>query len=78
MTGIVACVPEEQQRAYSPMLSLMKYFKTNWYIPALVLSTLFPGSLFLTHGDSDLELHNLSTQLTKFSLVGHYHANPML
>ena len=34
------------------------------------------ADLFLSHGDSDLELHNLSTQLAKFPLVGHYHANP--
>ena len=36
------------------------------------------ADLFLSHGDSDSELHNLSTQLTKFPLVGGYHANPML
>ena len=34
--------------------------------------------LFLSHGDSDSELHNLSTQLTRFPLVGHYYVNPIL
>ena len=36
------------------------------------------ANLFLSHGDSDSELHNLSTQLARFPLVGHYHTNPML
>ena len=36
------------------------------------------ANLFLSHGDSDSELHNLSTQLAKFPLAGCYHANPML
>ena len=36
------------------------------------------ADLFLSHGDSDSELHNLSTQLTSLPLVGHYHANPVL
>lgn len=34
--------------------------------------------LFLSHGDSDSEPPNLSTQLTKFLWVGCYHASPML
>jgi hypothetical protein len=36
------------------------------------------SDLFLSHGDTDLELHNLSTQLAKFLLAGHYHDNPVL
>ena len=36
------------------------------------------ANLFLSHGDSDSELHNLSTQLTRFPLLGRYHASPML
>jgi hypothetical protein len=28
--------------------------------------------------ETDSELHNLSTQLTRFPLAGHYHAIPML
>ena len=35
-------------------------------------------NLFLSHRDSDSELHILSTQLTSFPLAGHYHTNPML
>lgn len=34
--------------------------------------------LFSSCGDSDSELRNLSTQLTKLLLAGHYHTNPML
>ena len=34
--------------------------------------------MFLYDGDSDSELQNLSTQLTKFPLESHYQANPML
>jgi hypothetical protein len=33
--------------------------------------------LFWSRGDSDSVLHNLSTQLAKFLLMGHYHASPM-
>ena len=36
------------------------------------------ANLFLSHGDSDSELHNLFTQLTRFELMGCYHINPML
>jgi hypothetical protein len=36
------------------------------------------ANMFLSHGDSDSELQNLSTQLTRFPLVGRYHASPML
>ena len=36
------------------------------------------ADLFLSCGDSDSELQNLSTQLTRFPLVGHCHDNPML
>ena len=36
------------------------------------------ADLFLFCGDSDSELQNLSTQLTRFPLVGRYHASPML
>jgi hypothetical protein len=36
------------------------------------------GNLFLSRGDSDSELQNLSTQCPKFPLAGHYHTNPML
>ena len=32
--------------------------------------------LFLSHGDSDSELHNI-TQLAGFPLMSHYHANPV-
>ena len=35
------------------------------------------ADLFLSHGDSDSELHSLSIQLTKFQLAGRYHASPM-
>lgn len=34
--------------------------------------------LFLSHGDSDSELQNLSTQLARFPLAGRYHTSPML
>jgi hypothetical protein len=34
--------------------------------------------LFLSHGYSDSELYNLSTQITRFPQTGHYHANPVL
>ena len=36
------------------------------------------ANLFLSHGDSDSELHNLSTQLARFPLVGCYHTNPVI
>jgi hypothetical protein len=37
------------------------------------------ADLFLScGGDSDSELHYLSTQLARFPLAGHYHANLML
>jgi hypothetical protein len=36
------------------------------------------ADLFLSRGDSDSVLQNLSTQLTKFLLAGLYHASPML
>ena len=60
-----------------------KIFKTNkqnrlaWWLHWC----LCPGGLadlFLSHGGSDSELHNLSTQLARFPLAGHYHTNPML
>lgn len=55
--------------------------KTKQHVPTLVLATLCPGRLaghalagngrpVLSRGDSDSVLHNLSTQLTKFLLVG--------
>jgi hypothetical protein len=34
--------------------------------------------LFSSLGDPDSELYNLSTLLSRFPLVGHYHANPVL
>jgi hypothetical protein len=34
--------------------------------------------LFLSHGDSDTECHNLSSQLDSFPLVGSDYANPLL
>ena len=36
------------------------------------------ADLFLSHGDSDSELHNLSTQLARFPLLGYYHASTIL
>jgi hypothetical protein len=36
------------------------------------------ADLFLPCGDSDSELQNLSTQLSKFPLAGCYHTSPML
>jgi hypothetical protein len=36
------------------------------------------ADLFLWLGDSDSELHNLSTHTTRFPLVGGYHNNPVL
>lgn len=36
------------------------------------------ANLFLSPGDSDSELHSLSTVLAEFPLAGHYHANPVL
>jgi hypothetical protein len=60
----------------------------NLHIPKLVPLPWWPVWLcngrqllivfFLSHGDSDSELHSLSTQLTRFPLVGHYHTIPML
>jgi hypothetical protein len=62
----------------------------NQHIPTLELATLSPlgvwlamhwqavANLLLSHGDTDSKLQNLSTQLTRFPLVGHYNVNPML
>ena len=36
------------------------------------------ANLFLSHGDSDSELHNLFTQTARFPLEGHYNASPVL
>ena len=36
------------------------------------------ADLFLSHGDSNTELHNLSTQLPRFLLVGHEYTSPVL
>ena len=36
------------------------------------------ANLFLSHGDSDSELHNLSTQLARFPLADLYHTKPVL
>jgi hypothetical protein len=36
------------------------------------------ADLSLSHEASDSELHNLSTQLTKFPLAGCYHANSVV
>ena len=36
------------------------------------------ANLFLSHGDYDSKLQNLSTQLAKFLLAGRFHASPML
>lgn len=48
--------------------------------PALVMLSL-PwrpmAHLFLSRGDSDSELHNLSTQLTRLSLAGRHYASTM-
>ena len=61
--------------------------KMNLKVPALVPLPWHPGQpcawqamadLFLSYGDSDSELHNLSTQLARFPLSSHYHTNPML
>jgi hypothetical protein len=35
------------------------------------------ANLFLSCGDSDSELHNISTQHTRFPLASHYHTSPM-
>jgi hypothetical protein len=59
--------------------------KKNWHVPGLVQATLFPGDLagnvrmwFLSPVYSDSELHNLSNQLTRFTLASLYHTNPVL
>jgi hypothetical protein len=36
------------------------------------------ADLFLSHGDSDSELNNLSSLLARFPLADCYHVNPML
>jgi hypothetical protein len=36
------------------------------------------ANLILSHGSSDLELHNLSMQLAKFPIAGRYHVSPVL
>ena len=57
----------------------------NCHFPVLGPVTLFPGglapvhframaNLFLSHGDSDSELQNLSTQLARFPLSTHNQA----
>jgi hypothetical protein len=66
-----------------------KYYRTNWHASMLVpqLSAPRPGwpctggqwpTCFLCCGDSDSELHNLSTQIARFPLVRRYHNNPVL
>ena len=35
------------------------------------------ANLFLSNGDSDSELHNLSTQFARFPLMSHYYTNPV-
>ena len=68
---------------------LWEILKKNQYVPALESRNSAPwdwpamhwramADLLLSHGDSDSELQNLSTQLSRFLLAGHYHANPML
>ena len=63
--------------------------KRDQLVPALCPAILCPGwlagwlamlwwAMFLSHGDSDSELQNLSTQLAKFPLVSRYHASLML
>ena len=44
--------------------------------PALLWQAI--ANVFLSHGDSDSELHNLSTQLTRLPLASHYHTSPVL
>jgi hypothetical protein len=77
-------------RNYTTYVCCGKYFKKNRKFPcyALLLSTpaAWPpamhwramADLFLFHGDSDSELHNLCTQLAMLPLVGGYHAKLML
>ena len=63
--------------------------KCNWHVPALVPPTLCPTSLvgYVLAGngrpvfnlmETDLELHSLSTHLTRFPLAGCYHDNNVL
>ena len=60
---------------------LWEILKKTCQLSALPPAILCPGglaSLFLSCGDSDSELQNLSTQLTKFPLASCYHASPVL
>ena len=63
---------------------LWKIMKMSQLIPSLCLcpgslaSHVLEATLFLSYGDCNSEPQNVSTQITKFPLVDHYHASPML
>ena len=75
---------------FSCRVSVAGNIKNEQAHSALVPASLCPGCLaihalagndwpdFILWRLSDSELQNLSTQLTKFPLVGRYHASPML
>jgi hypothetical protein len=63
------------------MATFLQYFWSPETLPhgnCLVMHWQAMAYLFLYQELSDSELHNLSTQLTKFLLTGRYHANPVL
>ena len=58
--------------------SLCLCSKLSVQASCLVMHWWAMADLILSHEDSDSELPNISTQLTRFSLVDHYHVHPVL
>jgi hypothetical protein len=65
-----------QTKKPGTFLHLCLQLSAPWGWPAIHWQT--KANLFLSRGDTDSGLQNLSTQLARFPLVGHYHASPML
>ena len=60
---------------------ILKYLKMQFMlrqqVPGLAGQALLGVASLFSSGDSESELRNLSTQITKFLLAGHYHTRSM-